>query len=110
MTQKTQLDMHKWPVKYQAGRWPLQLSKRSTPGFLRKTPLGSLGVVMANNTERTLRFAFQPSRVPDHQSSQREGCVGVLMFQGKETGLKHVGVKMEVPLPAAYAFGEVTNS
>lgn len=69
-----------------------------------------LGVVMANNTERTLCFGFQPWRVPDHQSSKRERGVGVGMVQGKETGLKHVGVKMEAPLPAAYAFGEITNS
>lgn len=66
-----------------------------------------LGVVMANNTERTLCFGFQPWRVPDHQSSKRERCVGVVMVQGKETGLTHVGVKMEAPLQQPMPLGKL---
>lgn len=66
---------------------------------------------MANNTERTLCFGFKPSpsiRPPGQK--ERKVCECMSVFPGEETGVKHVGVKIEVPPPAVSDFWKVTNS
>lgn len=68
---------------------------------------------MANNTERTLCFGFESlasARPPWRQEKSECASVCVLIFQGEETGVKHISVKIKVPPPAACDTGKVTNS
>lgn len=72
---ETQLDMHKWPGKHEAAHWaPASLRGPPLPGLAWKQVLGSLGSLMANNSERTLCSSPRPVQVP---KAARDKCVSV---------------------------------